>query len=76
MLLLALTSGAYYVTFGISREGPYSKQGGYYGTRYFRLKKLGTHGDIIVEGLRLDHCFCREALSEQVKEDEPRLISV
>ena len=57
MLLLALTSGAYYVTIGISREGPYSKQGGYYGTRYFRLKKLGTHGDIIVEGLRLRPLF-------------------
>jgi len=42
-----------------------------------RLKNLCTQMDITVEKLRQDHCFCNVALlfvSEQLKEDEPRLI--
>ena len=41
-----------------------------------RLKELCSHMDIIVRRLIISHCFCDEAVREQLNEDKPRLFSV
>ena len=42
----------------------------------FRLKELRTHSDLKVKRPRRKPLFCREALSDQLKEDGPWLISM